>query len=349
MWRIETDGDACDAGEAAAAAAAAAAGGGGSDGPGVCRRCEKQINGEYFHVLGGTYHPDCLTCKQCDFPLEGSDEIRGQEGEEPLCGDCYAFLHLPRCGAGGPGGCGKPVKEGIKALDRTWCAACWKCGLCSDALPKSFRKNKEGTLPLCEKCYSTTVLPRCHECGRPAEEWVTAESVNPGKKWHRECFMCSSCQVVLQGKFHHKGISLFCEACYKSHFMPPPPKCAECALPIDGEALSALDRLWHPSCFKCLHCSAVVEAISFHKSPCPDGMGDRPVCDSCFEARLPRCFVCRKPLKDGAHAVYKGTQMHTQCFKCCKCSAVLGAKFYETKSGQECEKCAETRMRIFQK
>jgi len=137
-------------------------------------------------------------------------------------------------------------------------------------------------------------------------------------------------------------------------------RCARCRNPVSGAYLSALSRVWHPSCFRCAGCGAVIEDKRFavadgepyHKAcyerafvpPCSicakplskkyliDEWGNR-YC-SVHAKKLPSCFACGKlicaELTDGGLRYPDGRMICTPCFHAAVTSAKTGTRLLET-------------------
>ena len=76
--------------------------------------------------------------------------------------------------------------------------------------------------------------------------------------FHKECFLCTNCNVQLAGqKFTVKEERPYCAACYAQLFAK---RCSACKLPIIGlsgastKFVSFENRHWHNECFDCSQC-----------------------------------------------------------------------------------------------
>lgn len=68
-------------------------------------------------------------------------------------------------------------------------------------------------------------------------------------EWHEEHFTCTVCKSPLAGKqFMEQGGNPYCERDFYEAFAP---KCHFCQKPIMEQVVNALDKEWHPDCFKC--------------------------------------------------------------------------------------------------
>ncbi|KAG8991424.1 hypothetical protein FRB90_001351 [Tulasnella sp. 427] len=80
----------------------------------------------------------------------------------------------------------------------------------------------------------------------------------------------------------------------------PPPiyrkgslRCAGCDLLIVGKIVSAMDRRWHPGCFKCSECDELLEHVSSYEHK------GRPYCHLDYhDLFAPKCFHCKTAIAD---------------------------------------------------
>ncbi|KAG9040612.1 hypothetical protein FS837_000410 [Tulasnella sp. UAMH 9824] len=80
----------------------------------------------------------------------------------------------------------------------------------------------------------------------------------------------------------------------------PPPiyrkgslRCAGCDLLIVGKIVSAMDRRWHPACFKCSECSELLEHVSSYEH------NGKPYCHLDYhDLFAPKCYHCKTAIAD---------------------------------------------------
>ncbi|KAG8901727.1 hypothetical protein FRC01_009755, partial [Tulasnella sp. 417] len=80
----------------------------------------------------------------------------------------------------------------------------------------------------------------------------------------------------------------------------PPPiyrkgslRCAGCDLLIVGKIVSAMDRRWHPGCFKCSECDELLEHVSSYEHQ------GKPYCHLDYhDLFAPKCFHCKTAIAD---------------------------------------------------
>jgi len=101
------------------------------------------------------------------------------------------------------------------------------------------------------------------------------------KKWHLYCFVCTSCQVPVSDEYYENDGKPYCRRDYNRLFGST---CAGCKKPLSGKKLKALEKEWHPECFKCCVC----------KDPFPDmeyyDIDQQPYCEKCYDAEEEKLF-----------------------------------------------------------
>lgn len=161
-----------------------------------------------------------------------------------------------------------------------------------------------------------------------------------------------------------------------SHWSPFPnihratAQCAACALPIAGRIVSASSQRFHPHCFTCHHCAALLEHVAFYPEPSTsrdsrlgrinsrangedvreeegktsndDGdAGLRFFCHLDFHENFsPRCRSCKTPI-EGEVVVACGGEWHVGHFFCAECGDPFDAKtpFVEREGYAWCVEC----------
>lgn len=132
-------------------------------------------------------------------------------------------------------------------------------------------------------------------------------------------------------------------------------QCAACALPIAGRIVSASSQRFHPHCFTCHHCAALLEHVAFYPEPSnshnsrlaridarangvdvPDEEGKtweddgdaglRFFCHLDFHEQFsPRCRSCKTPI-EGEVILACGGEWHAGHFFCAECGDPFDAK-----------------------
>lgn len=158
-----------------------------------CAVCNTCIRGPFVSALEKCYCPQHLTCTQCGVNLLelGFAEL---DNGQLVCEADYSEHHAPRCNA-----CGDKILEAAtKAMDALWHTRCFKCTHCGQSLSVEGYHVEDGK-PYCSRDYSELFEVKCDLCLRPilaGDRLVEAMR----KRFHSECFRCSKCNSVLEGK-----------------------------------------------------------------------------------------------------------------------------------------------------
>ena len=147
-------------------------------------------------------------------------------------------------------------------------------------------------------------------------------------------------------------------------------QCAACALPIAGRIVSASSQRFHPHCFTCHHCAALLEHVAFYPEPstsrdarlaridartsgievpdedgktCEDDgdAGLRFFCHLDFHEHFsPRCRNCKTPI-EGEVILACGGEWHVGHFFCAECGDPFDATtpFVEREGYAWCVEC----------
>merc|ERR1712038_1855708 len=107
--------------------------------------------------------------------------------------------------------------------------------------------------PICERDFKLRQSV-CFVCENPIE----GEHVKiTGASFHPACFKCQACQKSLVGKQFSTDDKnrVYCPECYTKLFAFICSVCSKPKVPKEGQAkaprIRALDRDFHPQCFKC--------------------------------------------------------------------------------------------------
>ncbi|PAV87773.1 hypothetical protein WR25_03802 isoform A [Diploscapter pachys] len=154
--------------------------------------------------------------------------------------------------------CGKEItadKPGCTAMDQVYHVACFTCKKCQRVLAGASFYNIDNS-PTCENCYMET-LEKCTKCG----ETITDKLLRAcGGVFHVQCFYCSACRKALDGIPFTVDAdnNQFCVPCFHEKFAPRCAMCSKAIIPEEGQKESvrvvAMDRSYHPSCYKCEDC-----------------------------------------------------------------------------------------------
>ena len=159
-----------------------------------------------------------------------------------FCGSCYDEEFASRCDA-----CGETFRAGNKKMEyknRKWHDKCFQCSVC-----KALVGSKPFIIPndndvYCVGCFEEKFATKCTKC----EKVMSTGGVTfKNEAWHRECFTCANCDVMLAGqKFASKNDKPYCAACFGDLFAK---RCTACSKPITGTGgtrfISFEGRHWH--------------------------------------------------------------------------------------------------------
>ncbi|CAF0900674.1 unnamed protein product [Adineta ricciae] len=212
---------------------------------------------------------------------------------------------------------------------------------------------------------SDNVCANCKQSFAINEQIINAA----GQIWHTQCFVCAQCFQPFENGlyFEHDGRK-YCERDFQMLFAPC---CAECAHPIVGRVIRAIQKCFHPDCFRCHVCHIPLLDIGFSKNngralcrEChlkekqKDPTFSQPICSTCHveldenaqdvrgllycqtcynKLDLPVCAACRRLIDDRVVSAL-GKQWHVEHFCCARCGqAFLGNKHFEHKGLAYCE------------
>merc|ERR1711892_389916 len=142
----------------------------------------------------------------------------------------------------------------VLAGSSTYHPHCFNCTHCVKRLGTKFFCVEND--PYCEE-HQEVSLPVCGECGDCIREGSVLVS---GASYHPHCFTCSHCGQVIMNKFYTTEEDKFlCQLDYQATLS----KCSHCCLPILERILTAVDKKFHPACFRCALCDAGLDGVPF--------------------------------------------------------------------------------------
>merc|ERR1712192_313257 len=164
-------------------------------------------------------------------------------------------------------------------------------------------------------------LGKCAACGSSIEESAVLAG---GETFHQACFTCSTCQKPIAGKFFTEPDGRFlCEHDYQQMRE----KCDHCKLPLLDRVLTAMEKKFHPACFRCGLCDVALEGVPFLIS------GGSVNCQPCYtKYKAAQCVRCNKGIVSMGSAktslvTCQGKSYHEQCYTCSDCSESLSGQF----------------------
>jgi len=114
-------------------------------------------------------------------------------------------------------------------------------------------------------------------------------------------------------------------------------KCPHCGKVVEGQAVTALEKNWHPEHFVCNRCTQTLigENKQFFEKE------SKPYCEACYLLQFaPKCAKCSQSIKGKAVSALE-QHWHPEHFQCTKCQKVIAtdAKFKSYNKKAFCESC----------
>ncbi|XP_045386505.1 PDZ and LIM domain protein 7 isoform X3 [Lemur catta] len=206
----------------------------------VCSQCGKVVEeGGFFEEKGAIFCPPCYdvryapSCAKCKKKITGVGdpcgrpvETSGLEAEVwELCVINHEKEEGPRpaflCPEFQGRGLSRRVtasssQEIMHALKVTWHVHCFTCAACKTPIRNRAFYMEEGA-PYCERDYEKMFGTKCRGCDfkiDAGDRFLEAL----GFSWHDTCFVCSICQINLEGKtFYSKKDKPLCKSHAFSH------------------------------------------------------------------------------------------------------------------------------------
>jgi len=223
----------------------------GTSSKGVCGWCKQPILGEKMEAMGRIYHPDHFVCVSCTEPI-GTGMFYDVE-QQPTCSRCYNNQFCPKCAH-----CDRAIEgQCIAALGKKWHPDHFVCSTCLRPFGAGQFFEKDG-MPYCETHFYGSFCPTCAACDQP----IRGDCINAlGQQWHLEHFVCTYCHAAFGGNpyFEHSG-KPYCKLHYN---MTAGSVCAGCNKSIEGRAVQALGKRFHPEHFTCAFCMNPLAGANF--------------------------------------------------------------------------------------
>lgn len=107
-------------------------------------------------------------------------------------------MPVPKPGADVCTGCGGALTlQALIALGSSWHPECFVCSICTKPFDGEAFVAHEGK-PMHKACFAAAHGPKCSKCGLPISGSAV---IVEGKKMHPECFTCTTCSCVLEGRY----------------------------------------------------------------------------------------------------------------------------------------------------
>jgi len=212
-------------------------------------------------------------------------------------------------------GCREPItSKSVLVGEETFHEACFKCFQCGVRLESRYYQVEGNNY--CE-ADRQVALPICASCNLPLQSGSL--TVN-GVSFHPHCFVCSICDKPIMGKFLTREDGKYiCEEDYKQS----KDKCDHCGLPMLERVLTAMNKKFHPACFRCFSCDKGLDGVEFLVDEasvfCPD----------CYNLRKGLvCHRCGTGIVGGSSKkttiiTCESRKYHQECYQCLRCGKSL--------------------------
>uniref|UniRef100_A0A3P9BX55 LIM zinc-binding domain-containing protein n=1 Tax=Maylandia zebra TaxID=106582 RepID=A0A3P9BX55_9CICH len=179
---------------------------------------------------------------------------------------------------------------------------------------------------------ANAMCERCKSGFDPVEKIVNSN----GELYHEQCFVCAQCfQQFPEGLFYEFEGRKYCEHDFQMLFAPC---CHQCGEFIIGRVIKAMNNSWHPDCFCCDICQAVLADVGFVKN------AGRHLCRPCHNREKARGlgkYICQKchAIIEEQPLLFKNDPYHPDHFNCNNCGKELTADARELKGELYCLPC----------
>lgn len=185
----------------------------------VCKKCNKQINGQFVRALNSAFHVECFTCYECGeqcsakfFPQTITNPD-GSKDQVPLCEYDYfkkldLICHNCNTALRGPY---------ITALGNKYHVEHFKCSECGKVFDSEESYYEHENSIYCHFHYSKLFATKCEGCQSSiVKQFVELFKGGKNQQWHPECYMVykfwnvfvTAESVGLQSKFGLKDVSV---------------------------------------------------------------------------------------------------------------------------------------------
>ncbi|XP_023343817.1 thyroid receptor-interacting protein 6 isoform X2 [Eurytemora carolleeae] len=240
--------------------------------------------------------------------MNGFQEEEEEDEEREVLGSCF------KCNR-------KILNQSVLAGEKKFHEDCFTCKHCNIRLAGKYFV--VDNFFYCE-FHKTVSLDKCSIC----QDFITEGGIQTnGRNYHISCFTCSECSQPLSGKFYTTADGKnICELDYKRSRE----KCFHCSLPMLDQILTALDRKYHPQCFRCALCDIPLDGIPFIQD------GRVVNCKDCYARyKAKQCCICGEGIVSSADRktsliTCEGRSYHEQCYCCKGCGISLTGEYCYT-------------------
>lgn len=228
------------------------------------------------------------------------------------------------------------IAELHKHQDKTWHQKHFVCANCQSSLVGKIYTTYHEKL-YCSAHNPTT--PTCSACDLPIYE-AALQAMD--RKFHPECFTCTSCEANLSSSYVPFEGMPFCRQCYLKRAGLV---CGSCGEIIEKEFIEVFGRKYHVNCKKCDQCGTLLAGKHFFS------LNGQIMC-SAHKEEFMNCFTCRQPISGQVLvALSKQHQYHPEHFNCFVCKKnLLNVSYHEKNDQPVCQNCSlQTTMNVLQR
>ena len=308
--------------------------------PEKCAKCFKIIDPEKTIIPtrhnGQTFHIECFLCTLCNKPMKGTsffpDLMRCADCLEqhgPKCFKCKTALQ-PKLG----------TYSKVPNEEKYYHTDCLVCSKCNQTLEDGFYERSD--LLICVKCKEEEIRNNSKMCFKCEKVITTAFVDHHEKVYHRNCFTCILCDVVLESIYFMQGDKEpLCENCNRTEKLKNAFPCFKCSKPITDTGIRCLDNYYHDACFTCCYCNSIIPK---NRQSVASNSTNEPYCELCFTTLFAKiCHKCNthiNPVMPGI--TYDGNSYHKECLTCDVCkNSVDNIAFYKLAEGIVCKNCRQ--------
>lgn len=206
----------------------------------ACSGCNQRIFGETIQACDKNWHPKCFKCTLCYAPLNSTfmerkgfpycqkcanepskvsslsinqqrqDKNKEIEKKNQINKEIASNIQKGKLFCAG---CGQiiNINDAVNHGDSTFHIHCFTCAKCNKPLAEVGFKEINGE-PLCPSCAGVGIS-FCAGCGQK----LIGQYINAmGQKWHKNCFVCSSCSKPFDSGYAEKDGKPYCATCISS-------------------------------------------------------------------------------------------------------------------------------------
>ncbi|XP_017091878.2 actin-binding LIM protein 3 isoform X5 [Drosophila bipectinata] len=265
-----------------------------------CAKCTKKCSGEVLRVADNHFHKACFQCCQCKKSLATGGFFTKDNAY--YCIPDYQRLYGTKCAT-----CQQYVEgEVVSTMGKTYHQKCFTCSKCKQPFKSGSKVTNTGKEVLCEQCVTGGPVSGGVGAGTDGGRGGVSSPAPPAESPTRATAHQQLSGGVVSQKAHLKEDY-------------DPNDCAGCGeLLKEGQALVALDRQWHVSCFRCKSCQVVLNGEYMGKDAVP-------YCEKCYQKGYGvKCAYCSRFISGKVLQAGDNHHFHPTCARCTKCGDPFG-------------------------